>query len=133
MRVGVAVPGAGIGFAIKQSVLIKITLKLRSLPDEIMCLKKATLRKLFLIAALLLAAPLQASADPAAAVKCQASLDPEAKLIYDTVSPLVTPTTVIRDAIKQQTRSLVIAGKVNRATARDSAKAAGKCFRILRQ
>jgi hypothetical protein len=98
-----------------------------------MCLKKVTLRKFFLLAALLLAPPLQAFADPAAAVKCQASLDPEAKLIYDTVSPLVTPTTVIRDAIKQQTRSLVIAGKVNRATARDSAKAAGECFRMLRQ
>ena len=98
-----------------------------------MCVKKVTLRKFILIAALLLAAPLQAFADPAAAVKCQANLAPEAKLIYDTVFPLVTPTTVIRDVIKQQTRSLVLAGKVKRATARDSAKAAGECFRLLRQ
>jgi hypothetical protein len=98
-----------------------------------MCPKKVTLRELILIAALLLVAPLQAFADPAAAVKCLASLDPEAQLIYDTVLPLVTPTTVIRDVIKQQTRSLVLAGKVKRATARDSAKAAGQCFRILRQ
>jgi len=98
-----------------------------------MCLKKVTLRKFILIAALLLVAPLQAFADPAAAVKCRASLAPDAKLIYDTVSPLVTPTTVIRDVIKQQTRSLVLAGKVKRATARDSAKAAGECFRLLRQ
>lgn len=98
-----------------------------------MCLKKVTLHKFILIAALLLVAPLQVFADPAAAVKCQASLAPEAKLIYDTVLPLVTPTTVIRDVVKQQTRSLVMAGKVNRATARDSAKAAGECFRLLRQ
>jgi hypothetical protein len=98
-----------------------------------MGLKKVTLRKFILIAALLLVAPLQAFADSAAAVKCRAGLDPEAQLIYDRVLPLVTPTTVIRDVIKQQTRSLVIAGKVKRATARDSAKAAGECFRVLRQ
>jgi hypothetical protein len=95
--------------------------------------KKITMRKLILIAAILLVAPLQAFADQAAAAKCQAGLDPEAKLIYDTVYPLVTPTTVISDVIKQQTRSLVFAGKVKRATARDSAKAAGECFRQLRQ
>jgi len=98
-----------------------------------MCVKKVTLRKFIFIAALLLVAPLQAFADPAAAAKCQAGLAPDAKLIYDTVLPLVTPTTVIRDVIKQQTRSLVLAGKVKHATARDSAKAAGECFRLLRQ
>ena len=97
------------------------------------CLKKITMRKFILIAALLLVAPLRAFADPAAAVKCRASLAPQAQLIYDSVLPLVTPTTVIRDVIKQQTRSLVLAGKVKRATARDNAKAAGECFRILRQ
>lgn len=77
--------------------------------------------------------PLRAFADQAAATKCRAGLDPEAQLIYDTVYPQVTPTTVIRDVLKQQTRSLVLAGKVKRATARDSAKAAGECFRQLRQ
>jgi hypothetical protein len=101
--------------------------------DWIMSLRKVTLRKFILIAALLLLTPLQAFADPAAASKCRASLAPDAQLIYDTVFPLVTPTTVIRDVIKQQTRSLVLAGKVKRATARDSAKAAGQCFRMLRQ
>jgi hypothetical protein len=94
---------------------------------------KKTSRKFILIATLLLLVPLQAFADSAAAVKCRAGLDPEAQLIYDTVLPLVTPTTVIRDVIKQQTRSLVFAGKVKRATARDSAEAAGECFRMLRQ
>jgi hypothetical protein len=91
------------------------------------------MRKFILIAAMLLVVPLQAFADSAAAVKCRAGLAPDAKLIYDTVFPLVTPTTVIRDVLKQQTRSLVIAGKVKRATARDNAKAAGECFRLLRQ
>ena len=91
------------------------------------------MRKFILLAAILLVAPLRASADPAAAAKCRAGLAPEPKLIYDSVFPLVTPTTVIRDVIKQQTRSLVFAGKVKRATARDSAEAAGECFRILRQ
>ncbi len=98
-----------------------------------MYLEKVTMRKLVLIAAILLVAPLQAFADPAAAVKCRAGLAPDAKLIYDAAFPLVTPTTVIRDVLKQQTRSLVIAGKVKRATARDNAKAAGECLRLLRQ
>jgi hypothetical protein len=68
-----------------------------------------------------------------AAPQCRAGLAPEAQLIYDTAFPLVTPTAVIRDVLKSQTRSLVLAGKVKRATARDNAKAAGQCFRLLRQ
>jgi hypothetical protein len=100
---------------------------------EMIYQKHSTVRRFILIAALLLLTPLQAFADPAAAVKCRSGLAPDAKLIYDTVLPLVTPTTVIRDVIKQQTRSLVLAGKVKRGTARDSAKAAGECFRMLRQ
>ncbi len=91
------------------------------------------MRKFILVAPMLLMAPSLAFADPAAALQCRANLPPEAKLIYDTVFPLVTPTAVIRDMIKQQTRSLVLAGKVKRATAPDSAKAAGECFRILRK
>jgi hypothetical protein len=91
------------------------------------------MRKFILVAAILLTAPSLAFANPAAALKCSANLAPEAKLIYDTVFPLLTPTSVIRDVIKQQTRSLVLAGKVKRATAPDSAKAAGGCLRMLRQ
>ncbi len=98
-----------------------------------MVIVKKAIFKFLIIATILTAVPLQAFADPAAAVKCRTGLSPEAKLIYDTASPLVTPTTVIRDVLKQQTRSLVMAGKVKRATARDSAKAAGACFRLLRQ
>jgi ABC-type uncharacterized transport system YnjBCD permease subunit len=91
------------------------------------------MHKIVLVAVMFLAMPHAAFADAAAAAKCQAGLAPEARLIYDTTYPLVTPTSVIRDVLKQQTRSLVMAGKVNRATARDSAKAAGECFRLLRQ
>jgi hypothetical protein len=89
--------------------------------------------KLILFMALLLVAPSAASANQAAADACRAGLAPEAKLIYDTVFPLVQPTTEIRNVIKRQTRSLVSAGKVRRATARESAEAAGHCFRLLRQ
>jgi hypothetical protein len=86
-----------------------------------------------LLPALMLILPMRAFADPSAAANCRAGLNPEAQLIYDTVFPLITPNTVIRDVIKQQTRSLVLAGKVKRSSARDSAKAAGQCFRLLRQ
>jgi hypothetical protein len=95
--------------------------------------KQISVPRFLFLAAMLLAAPSQALADQAAATKCRAALTPEAKLIYDTVFPLVTPTTVIRDVITQQTRSLVIAGKVERASAPESAKAAGECFRLLRE
>ena len=86
-----------------------------------------------MIVATLLMTPLQVLADPASAATCRANLAPDAQLIYDTVYPLVTPTTAIRDVIKRQTRSLVIAGKVKRSTARENAEAAGQCFRLLRQ
>jgi hypothetical protein len=89
--------------------------------------------KVILFAAIIVAAPHLAFADAAAAAKCQAGLAPEARLIYDKTFPLVTPNTVIRDVLKQKTRALVMDGKVKRATARDSAEAAGQCFRLLRQ
>ncbi len=94
---------------------------------------RSSMMKFVLIAAIVLALPLPALADAAAAARCRDGLAPEARLIYDSVYPLVTPTTVIRDVIKKQTRSLVFAGKVHRSSARDSAKAAGECFRVLRQ
>ena len=80
-----------------------------------------------------LLAPATAFADPAAASQCRSGLNTEAVLIYDTVLPLVTPTTVLRDVLKEQTRSMVMAGSVDMGTARDSATAAGECLRELRE
>ena len=77
-------------------------------------------------------APAVAFADPAAAARCRAGLNAEATLIYDKVLPLVTPTTVLRDMLKDQTRSMVMAGSVDMGTARASATAAGECLRDLR-
>jgi len=98
-----------------------------------MYFEKVKVRKFVLIAAILLLGSSRAFADPAAAAKCRASLAPDGKLIYDAAFPLITPTAVIRDVLKQQTRSLVFAGKVKRSTARANATAAGKCFLLLRQ
>jgi hypothetical protein len=77
--------------------------------------------------------PAVAVANSAAAAQCRLVLAPEAALIYDTVLPIVTPTTVIRDVMPEQVRALVIAGRVNESTARESAEAAGECLRVLRQ
>ena len=77
--------------------------------------------------------PAIAFADAAAAAKCRSGLNAEATLIYDKVLPLVTPATVLRDMLKEQTRSMVMAGSVDMGTARDSATAAGECLRDLRQ
>jgi hypothetical protein len=67
--------------------------------------------QLVLFAAVIVAAPYTAFADAAAAAKCQAGLAPEARLIYNTTFPLVTPNTDLRDVLTKQTRSLVLDGK----------------------
>jgi hypothetical protein len=74
-----------------------------------------------------------AQADPAAASKCRGSLGPEARRIYDSAAPQVTPRADLRDVLKQRTRSLVLAGKVQRATAPDSAEEAAHCLRVLQK
>ncbi len=74
-----------------------------------------------------------AHADQKAASQCRSGLKPEARLIYDKTLPMVTPTTVIRDALQTETRSLVSAGSVSMRSARGSAEAAGACFQALRQ
>jgi hypothetical protein len=74
-----------------------------------------------------------ARANPAAAAQCRAGLPPEAALIYDAVLPQISPTSVIRDVMQQKVRAMVMAGQVKESSARDSATAAGACFRALRE
>jgi hypothetical protein len=84
------------------------------------------------VAALLtLAISSRGHADTAAANSCAANLPKDAKTIFDTTLPKVTPGADLRDLLTSSTRSLAISGAVARSTARDSANAAAQCLRLV--
>ncbi|MFG1349643.1 hypothetical protein [Xanthobacter autotrophicus] len=72
-----------------------------------------------------------ALADKAAADRCATKLAPEAKAIYASSAPLLVPGADGRAVVTEQTRSLVMSGKVAHATATESAQAAAGCL-VLR-
>ncbi|MDI4664553.1 hypothetical protein K9U40_09480 [Xanthobacter autotrophicus] len=78
---------------------------------------------------LLSAAP--AHADKAAAERCAAKLSPEAKAIYAASFPLLVPGADGRAVVTEQTRSLVLSGKIAHTKATESAQAAAGCL-VLR-
>lgn len=80
------------------------------------------------LALLLLIVPYPADAGKPEADSCAKTLPQEARLIYDTVAPQITPASNVKDVVTSNTRQLAIAGKVSRATARDSATSAGQCL-----
>jgi hypothetical protein len=82
-----------------------------------------------LLAACALAAP--AKADEAKAAACAKTLKPEAMTIYQDVAPKTGPNTDLRSLLTSHTRLLVIAGRVQRGTARSSAYAAYSCLKDL--
>jgi hypothetical protein len=84
------------------------------------------------VAALLtLAISSRGYADTAAANSCAAKLPKDAKTIFDTTLPKVTPGADLRELLTTNTRSLAISGAVARSTARDSATAAAQCLRLV--
>ncbi len=62
---------------------------------------------------------------------CAKGLAPESKLIYDASAQSVGSGANIRTTVTAQTKSLVMAGKVSRTTARGAAESAGKCLELL--
>ncbi|WP_419758455.1 hypothetical protein [Acidisoma sp.] len=78
-----------------------------------------------------LAAPAQAE-DQAAALACSKSLPPEAMTIYQDSAPYVSPDTDMRSLLRTRVKALIMAGSVQRATARGSAIAAYGCLRHLK-
>lgn len=80
-----------------------------------------------IIAALLLV-PASALADQNAADTCAASLPKDGKTIYESVGPSYKPGTDLRALMKAQVPGLVMAGKVDKSSARANAVAAGKCL-----
>ncbi|WP_334177091.1 hypothetical protein [Pseudoxanthobacter sp.] len=80
-------------------------------------------------ACLLLAGP--ALADQAAADKCAASLSPAARTIYAATAPAYTAGADLKALVTDKTRALVKAGTVSMGEARDAARAAGACLKLM--
>jgi len=87
------------------------------------------MRVLAIIGAALLVAG-TAVAQTTAADQCAAALGKDPRAIYDACAASVQPTTDIKALLTQKTRGLVIAGTVERASARDSARAAAPCLEL---
>lgn len=79
--------------------------------------------------ALVMTAP--ALADKASADRCVAKLTADARAIYTASAPLLVKGADGRAVVTDQTRSLVLAGKVSHLTAAESAQAAADCL-VLR-
>jgi hypothetical protein len=88
---------------------------------------------IFRLAALLAVFPLSAVADDAAMTGCVKSLSPAARMIYDASAASRPPDSALRDVVAAQTRKLVMAGRIERATARPAAEAAGNCLKMRQQ
>ena len=69
-----------------------------------------------------------AHADPAGV--CAAQLPKDAKVIFDTTLPKVSPAADLRSIVTANTRSLAMSGQINPDVARESAMAAAKCLRL---
>lgn len=69
-----------------------------------------------------------ARADTAAAETCAATLSADSKAIYAAVAPGVTAESVLGDVIRDATIGLVMAGSLDRDSARPAAEAAGACL-----
>jgi hypothetical protein len=67
-------------------------------------------------------------ADQKAADGCAAALRGDSRVIYDDVLPTYKPGADLRAVVTERTKGLVAAGKIDRASARTNAMAAGHCL-----
>jgi hypothetical protein len=80
---------------------------------------------------LLIAAP--ALADPVAAESCAKTLSPPALRIYRAAAPDMKPGSNMEAVLRAKIMPMVMAGDMNRTTARPAAMAASGCLRTLQQ
>ncbi len=74
------------------------------------------------------AAATGAHADTTAAASCATGLPKDPRAIFDATLPQLAPGGDLRATVTANTRSLAMAGTIDRDTARDSAKAAAVCL-----
>ena len=89
--------------------------------------------KTTMITAALVSMATMARADAAAGDACAAKLTADGKLVYGAVVAANPTLQNLRETVEEQARSLVFAGKIERAEGRDNAVAAGECVRTRLQ
>ena len=75
----------------------------------------------------------QAAAPNAAATQCARGLPADSKMIYDASVQNMKSLATLRETVTEQTRSLVMSGKIGEAGARPAAEKAGECLRLMAQ
>ncbi|WP_406853949.1 hypothetical protein ABEG18_15450 [Alsobacter sp. KACC 23698] len=85
------------------------------------------------IVAACLTGAIAARADARQAESCASQLGPEPRLIYDASASGAAGATDLKAFLIGKVKSLVMQGKVARASARASAEAAGPCLAALRR
>jgi len=73
-----------------------------------------------------------AHADKVAAKTCAASLQPHARLVFDSVSATPHPELTLRQLIEAKVRELIFMDRLMISAARPAAEAASECLRIAR-
>ena len=73
-----------------------------------------------------------ADANEVAARLCAASLQPNARLVYDVVSARPQPEFTLRAVLEARVRELVFMDRLMRSAARPAAEAASDCLRMAR-
>lgn len=86
--------------------------------------------KSLVITATLLLTAAAGVAETTTADQCASGLGKDPRAIYDACVASVQPTTDIKALLTQKTRGLVMAGTVERASARESARAAAQCLEL---
>jgi hypothetical protein len=81
----------------------------------------------------MLLASTAAMAGQGTATSCAAGLAKDPRAIYDASVAEVAPTTDLKALLTGKTRSLAMAGTIERASARDSARAALKCLELAQK
>jgi hypothetical protein len=85
------------------------------------------------IATAAMASPVAARADAKQAEACASGLGKEPRLIYDASASEAAGSADLKALITGKVKSMVMQGKVARASARASAEAAGSCLVALRR
>jgi hypothetical protein len=85
------------------------------------------------VAVVLLGGARIACAAPPAGDACAAQLAPDGKAIYSATMAARPTTDTLRATIEKEARSLAMAGRIARGSARDNALAAGECVKVALQ
>jgi hypothetical protein len=89
--------------------------------------------RMIMIACFLTVLPGVAFAGSTEAAQCSASLEPNAKILFDATISSIKPGADVRAALTEKAKSMVMGGKMARADAQAAAPPAGQCLKLAAQ